>query len=99
MSAKHTPGPRDADRTATQRHTIFGALVRHCGQPLTPDRIDQITDEIMREIEVGGTAWAFAKATGSESVEDAAQRRRAGQTVDANGRVRSHFRKATGSEA
>lgn len=38
----------------------------------------------------------LAKATGSESAADAAQRRRAGLTVDANGMVRSHF-KAAGS--
>lgn len=43
----------------TRRFAIHSTLVNHCGAALTPDRIDQITNELIIEMTEGGCAWAF----------------------------------------
>lgn len=58
--AAAAPERSDADRAATQRHTVFNALVGACGKTLTPDLVQSLTDEIVAEMQSGATAWAFA---------------------------------------
>lgn len=57
----------DADRAATQRHTVFGVVVAHTGQRLTPERVELIVANLVREMQDGPTAWAFSKESGGAS--------------------------------
>jgi hypothetical protein len=47
------------DAQATREFTILNILTGHCGKQLTADLVDQITQEICREMREGATAWAF----------------------------------------
>jgi hypothetical protein len=47
------------DRSATRRFTVFNELVYRCGQTLTAEMIDKITDALDKEMTSGPTAWAF----------------------------------------
>lgn len=51
---------RREDVMATQSSAILMILVNHCGQSLTPDNVDKIHAEIMKEMREGPTAWAFS---------------------------------------
>jgi hypothetical protein len=53
-------------RAATQESTILFALVSHCGKVLTPDTIDKIVADLVKEMRDGPTAWAFSPQNDSE---------------------------------
>lgn len=50
----------DNDRLETQRFVIFDALMQHCGETLTPDNLEIIRDDILKEMSEGSCAWAFS---------------------------------------
>lgn len=50
---------RTEDRIETQRFAVHNILVSHCDQMLTPDKVDEITEELTREMTVGPCSWAF----------------------------------------
>ena len=47
------------DRLATQRFTLLNTLTLVCGQVMTPDRLNQLVDDLTAEIQTGSTSWAF----------------------------------------
>lgn len=47
-------------RAATQQSAILGVVVNHCGQFLSPDRVDKIVEELTAQTRSGPVAWAFA---------------------------------------
>jgi len=47
------------DTTATQDFAIRNIMVAYCGLQLTPQLIDQIVDDVMKEIREGSCSWAF----------------------------------------
>lgn len=49
----------DPHREETQRFVVQTILTSHCMQVLTPDRVEQITAEIVDEMRNGSCAWAF----------------------------------------
>lgn len=55
---------RREDVLATQSSAILLILVNHCGQSLTPDNVDKIHAEIIKEMREGPTAWAFSPTVG-----------------------------------
>lgn len=46
-------------KTATQLFELHNILIGHCGKSLTPDVIDQISEEIKTAITNGPCSWAF----------------------------------------
>ena len=48
-----------SDRQATQDFTIFNVLINHTGKVLTPALVNQIRDEIIKEMREGPCAWSF----------------------------------------
>lgn len=51
------------DVMATQSSSVLMILVNHCGQSLTPDNVEKIHAEIVKEMLEGPTAWAFSPNT------------------------------------
>jgi hypothetical protein len=51
----------DEDDTvlATRAFFIRRVLTGHCGELLTPDRVEAIVAQIVAGMETGGCAWAF----------------------------------------
>ena len=47
------------DREATQKYTILYILSNHVGELLSVEKINQISQEINREMTEGSTSWAF----------------------------------------
>lgn len=47
------------DKQETQRFALFNILVGHCGEQLTPDKVDAIMEEIIKEMRSGPCSWAF----------------------------------------
>ena len=47
------------DYHETQRFTIWSILVSHCGQILSPDKVDEISSEIKNAMRDSSTSWAF----------------------------------------
>ena len=47
------------DKRATQEHLISDVLISHCGETLTPDKVEQIAKEIKGEMKAGAVSWAF----------------------------------------
>ena len=59
---KPTPfisAPSDAEEA--QRFAIFDVLTGHCGEMLSPNKVDVIMAEILHEMREGPCAWSFAK--------------------------------------
>jgi len=44
---------------ATREFTIRNIITGHCGAVLTPTLVDQIVSEVVTEMAVGTTSWAF----------------------------------------
>jgi hypothetical protein len=59
--AENQPMTKDEDRLATQMFAIRSILVMRCGQLLTADLIDDMMEEVKREITKGSCSWAFKK--------------------------------------
>lgn len=47
------------DKQATQEFEIRNILIMHCGQKLTPDKVDEISQEIENAMRNGPCSWAF----------------------------------------
>ena len=48
-----------SDREKTQEFTVMNILVRYCNKTLSPQLIEQIVDELLREMKNSPTSWAF----------------------------------------
>ena len=48
-----------SDAKATRIFEVRNVLTGHCGERLTPDKVDEIVREIEAAMETGGCAWAF----------------------------------------
>lgn len=44
---------------ATREFAVRDILIAHCGETLSPDKVDQIASEIVEAMENSSTAWAF----------------------------------------
>lgn len=44
---------------ATRESTVLGILARHCGESLTPNKIEMIVEELCREMNDSPVSWAF----------------------------------------
>lgn len=47
------------DRKATQEFEVRNIITTHCGQRLTPDLVDAITNELLFAMRCGACSWAF----------------------------------------
>lgn len=47
------------DKKATQIFEIRNILTNYCGQLLSPDKIDEIMNIVIKEITEGHCSWAF----------------------------------------
>lgn len=46
-------------KRATQEFAIRNILIGYCGQTLTPDKVDELAEEIKESMREGGCSWAF----------------------------------------
>lgn len=51
-----------SDAESTRNFEIKNILIGHCGENLTPDKLDEITSEIEAAMKTGPCAWAFRGA-------------------------------------
>lgn len=51
------------DRDATQEFEIRNILANHCGERLSPDKVEQIVREIVDAMRTGPCSWAFKQGT------------------------------------
>lgn len=51
--------PTLEETKSTQEFVIIDVLVKHCGEMLTPDKVDEIRKEIIDEMRKGPCSWAF----------------------------------------
>lgn len=48
-----------ADVEATQQFVLLNVMAHHCGETLTPDKVESIVNELWHEMTVGACLWAF----------------------------------------
>ena len=51
----------EEDRLCTQMFMMGDILIRHCGETLTPEKIDQMMLEMQQEVTGGVCSWAFRR--------------------------------------
>ncbi|MCP4783312.1 MAG: hypothetical protein GY878_07155 [Fuerstiella sp.] len=54
------------DAAATRKTAIMSDLIGHCGETLTPEKIDEIVAKILVTASEGATAWAFGCTLGED---------------------------------
>lgn len=47
------------DAAATRKSALLGVLIDHCGEQLTPNKIDLILVKLLETVESASMAWAF----------------------------------------
>ena len=49
----------EKDKKETQKFTIKNILIQNCGKQLTPDIIDEVYNQMIKEMYSSPCSWAF----------------------------------------